>query len=707
MQFVQYLCTLPSNDTYGYIQALPLAQVTVYVADDEGNSGAMAQLYDAAGGPINNPVTADINGFAGFAAVDGLYNIAVQDAEGARSAPLAVKVQLFDQQDFQDVAEVVAQAVIGPNTSVDGHIPQFDGATGNKLKDGGFLLDTDGTLGANSDTRIPSQKAVATAISAAQQVTLSGNATYYVRTDGNDSNTGTANTSGGAWATIQHAVDFLATLDLNTHTATVQVGDGTYTAGVSRVTGFNRNGTVILQGNTTTPANCTISVSSGDCMAFTNCVVTILGFKLVSAAGNGINAQRSSITISGAMEYGACAIAQLSASQAATITVTANYTISGSGQEHFSIDNSAIVLRLAATLTLTGTPAFSVAFAVVLDLGVLNLRNGLTYTGSATGKKFIVGDASSVITGTSASSGPSVNDILPGSVNGGYSQRQDGTRSFRNLLYNCDGKVQEGPSSAVGDFTYGLHNRWYALTQTGSITPQTLLDVADGITHMIELTNTLGSAQRMGYAQVIEGKNCKFLRGSDVTLSGMYQRNQTGGVGIALIEWTGTEDSVTKDVVLDWTNGTFTAGNFFVSSNILVDGVVSLSSSLGNGALQNFNLQATLGETFNNLIVFVWTRSTATANTGTLDFRLQLESGRAPTSFERRPIEVEENLCHRYYESFTVQSENGSRNIPLLKKRITPSVTVGVGSASAITKNGFELTHNAAAACTVVANAEL
>lgn len=31
--------------------------------------------------------------------------------------------------------------------------------------------------------------------------------TYYVRTDGNNSNTGTANTSGGAWLTIQHCAD--------------------------------------------------------------------------------------------------------------------------------------------------------------------------------------------------------------------------------------------------------------------------------------------------------------------------------------------------------------------------------------------------------------------------------------------------------------------------------------------------------------------
>ena len=169
MQFVQYLCTLPSNDTYGYIQALPLAKVYVYEANDDGSSGPLVNPLYAADGitTISNPLDADINGFAGFGAPDGLYNIQVTDATGDRSAPLAVKVQLFDQTTFSEVAGVVAQAVIGPVSNVDSNIPQFDGTTGNKIKDGGLALDTDGTLGANSDSRIPSQKAVKTYVAAA------------------------------------------------------------------------------------------------------------------------------------------------------------------------------------------------------------------------------------------------------------------------------------------------------------------------------------------------------------------------------------------------------------------------------------------------------------------------------------------------------------------------------------------------------------
>jgi hypothetical protein len=51
-------------------------------------------------------------------------------------------------------------AAAGPATAVDGDFAQFDGTTGALLKDTGLSFDTDGTMAANSDARIPSQKAV-------------------------------------------------------------------------------------------------------------------------------------------------------------------------------------------------------------------------------------------------------------------------------------------------------------------------------------------------------------------------------------------------------------------------------------------------------------------------------------------------------------------------------------------------------------------
>ena len=51
--------------------------------------------------------------------------------------------------------------VIGPASNTDGYIPQWNGADSKTLKNG-VELSTDGTFGDNSDTAIPTEKAVKT-----------------------------------------------------------------------------------------------------------------------------------------------------------------------------------------------------------------------------------------------------------------------------------------------------------------------------------------------------------------------------------------------------------------------------------------------------------------------------------------------------------------------------------------------------------------
>lgn len=93
---------------------------------------------------------------------------------------------------------------------------------------------------------------------------------------------------------------------------------------------------------------------------------------------------------------------------------------------------------------------------------------------------------------------------------------------------------------------------------------------------------------------------------------------------------------------------------------------------------------------------------------GTIDIAgIQVECGPMATPFEARPIPLEAALCARYFQKKSVQSENGSRHVPLSPMRSTPTLSLSAGSGSAATADGFELSHSSAATITVAADAEI
>ena len=82
---------------------------------------------------------------------------------------------------------------------------------------------------------------------------LAANRTYFVRTDGNDNNDGLTNTAGGAFLTIQKAIDVVASLDCSIYFPTIQIADGDYSnqSTIILKDPISISGALNIKGNTT------------------------------------------------------------------------------------------------------------------------------------------------------------------------------------------------------------------------------------------------------------------------------------------------------------------------------------------------------------------------------------------------------------------------------------------------------------------------
>jgi hypothetical protein len=229
---------------------------------------------------------------------------------------------------------------------------------------------------------------------------LTANRTYYVRTDGNDSNTGLVNSSGGAWLTIQHGVDVITSaLDIGAGVViTLSVQSGTYAEGVS-VRPWVGPGVVLVQGDTTTPSNVIVQPPSDTpCFQITGSfpgVFRLGGFQLDPSGTDGFNigiyvaGAAGVIEVTGKMVYAATGAngAHIYLQDNISFYIYADYEITGGAANHVAATSGAIFFSFV-TVTVTGTPAFSDAFVLAETEGV-QFQGNTAFSGSATGKRFI------------------------------------------------------------------------------------------------------------------------------------------------------------------------------------------------------------------------------------------------------------------------------------------------------------------------------
>ena len=231
---------------------------------------------------------------------------------------------------------------------------------------------------------------------------LNANLTLYVNAStGADTNSGTSPSA--PFKTIQAAANAIQhNYDWNGYTPTISVANGLYTAGVlfsGALLGTQASTQLI--GNISAPQNVTINVPGGNCISATaTAQVNVQGFTLTATgvsgvSGNCLVAQSSSAIGMSAIIFGAAGSNHLWSLSASIISLTGTlaYQINGGAAYHFAADSSSQVYITNGAVTLTGTPAFSSAFATAIRGGIVNtigLSSTTSFTGAATGLRYIV-----------------------------------------------------------------------------------------------------------------------------------------------------------------------------------------------------------------------------------------------------------------------------------------------------------------------------
>lgn len=140
-------------------------------------------------------------------------------------------------------------------------------------------------------------------ISVNGQVVLGQDTTFYVRADGSNSNDGLTDTAGGAWLTLQHALEYItANVDQGGFIATIQIGAGTF-EGVDAFYAAPPSGFIYFVGGEVDPADVKITNAVNPyCFGFNNAFgkhvfinnLTLLG---TSVAKSGVSAAYASSSV--------------------------------------------------------------------------------------------------------------------------------------------------------------------------------------------------------------------------------------------------------------------------------------------------------------------------------------------------------------------------------------------------------------------------
>lgn len=269
----------------------------------------------------------------------------------------------------------------------------------------------------------------------------------------------------------------------------------------------------------------------------------------------------------------------------------------------------------------------------------------------------------------------------------------------RNRLINGDFRIaQRGTSftssgGANNDNTYNL-DRWVLLSEANNTVNVTQANVAPTGGLFSAGMSVVTANNKFGLLQFIEQRNIVGCAGTQATLSFKFRTSGSsiGNVKAAIVAWTGTADTVTRDVVSAWNadgvNPTLVANAVYENTPINLN---------PTNSWQTASITALIDATpLNNIAVFIWSDDKTTTISDFLYITdVQFEVGTVATAFERKLHSQVLQECQRYYEigtswlrkqnNDTLRSSFEALYFKVTKRSATTSVSSTILSA---TNNG-------------------
>jgi len=297
---------------------------------------------------------------------------------------------------------------VDPSTGTEGSRVRAP-AIENHLRELVYLIEQAGLVPDRGDlTQV--YQAIAALISGSVRPLLTADLDLYIATTGSDANDGL--TVGTPFATFSKAFTEIIKYDLGHKNVAINAADGTYAQQIIANEVFHGRGTVSIVGNSGSPQNVVIVPASGNAISCvrTRLAVTDVEIRAPGAGSVGVFCQVGELSLSN-VRFGACAVAHIQADTLGVINA-GNYAIVGASGSHLRAAAMGLIGLQSGVITVSGTPAFSAAFATALDLGLIEANPGSSFSGAATGQTYNA--RTNAVINTNAG-GP---NFFPGNVSG-------------------------------------------------------------------------------------------------------------------------------------------------------------------------------------------------------------------------------------------------------------------------------------------------